>query len=114
MDTKRPSPSNTQKLHILAVVIAQFSTSGFDSRLPKIKEKRRLVRAFTLSRATVLKLLNNWLPAAASQPASPPNDAGSDVSWLPLSAKSPFTCKLPSEAGSDMSWLSEGIKSPST
>ena len=48
METKRSSPSNTEKLHILAVFIAQSSILGFESRQPKIKEKRRFVRAFTL------------------------------------------------------------------
>ena len=49
VETKRSSPSNTEKLHILVVFIAQSSILGFESSLPKIKEKRRLVRAFTLS-----------------------------------------------------------------
>ena len=50
VETKRSSPSNTEKLHILVVFIAQSSILGFESSLPKIKEKRRLVRAFTLKR----------------------------------------------------------------
>jgi hypothetical protein len=49
VETKRSSPSNTEKLHILVVFIAQSSILGFESSLPKIKEKRRLVRAFTLN-----------------------------------------------------------------
>ena len=47
METKRSAPSNIKKLHILVVFIAQSSALGFESSLPKIKEKRRLVRAFT-------------------------------------------------------------------
>ena len=49
MDTKRSAPSNIKKLHILVVFIAQSSALGFESSQPKIKEKRRLVRAFTLN-----------------------------------------------------------------
>jgi hypothetical protein len=47
VDTKRSAPSNIKKLHILVVFIAQSSALGFESSQPKIKEKRRLVRAFT-------------------------------------------------------------------
>ena len=47
METQRSAPSNIKKLHILVVFIAQSSALGFESSLPKIKEKRRLVLAFT-------------------------------------------------------------------
>ena len=54
METKRSAPSNIKKLHILVVFIAQSSALGFESSQPKIKEKRRLVRAFTLRRVMVV------------------------------------------------------------
>ena len=61
MDTKRSAPSNIKKLHILVVFIAQSSALGFESSLPKIKEKRRLVRAFTPTKDKILSDVDNLL-----------------------------------------------------
>ena len=44
--------SNTEKPHILVVVIAQSSVLGSESRHPKIKEKMRPARPFTRNYAS--------------------------------------------------------------